>query len=92
MEKNYRYKPQNVCSREIVITIDENIIKKVMTVRGCPGNTQGVNRLVEGRDIDEVISKLDGIRCPGSKDGATSCPNELAKALKAIKDGDIKPE
>ena len=49
---------------------------------GCRGNLQGIARLVVGMDVDEVIARLDGIRC-GSK--ATSCPDQLAQALKAMK-------
>lgn len=75
----------------MVIEVDGDTIKKVTTVRGCPGNTQGVNRLCEGRRLQEVISLLEGIRCPGSRDGMTSCPNELASALKAIRDGKLDP-
>lgn len=92
MEKTYRYLPKNVCSREMVIVLDGDIIKKITTVRGCAGNTQGVNRLCEGCSIDDVIARLEGIRCPGSKTGMTSCPNELATALKEIKEGKLLPD
>ena len=92
MEKTYRYLPKNVCSREMIIVMDGNIVKKITTIRGCPGNTQGVNRLCEGRDCDEVIARLEGIRCPGSQNGMTSCPNELATALKEIKAGKLLPD
>ena len=66
-----------------MIETDGTKIVKVHFVGGCNGNTQGVARLVEGIEIDEVIERLSGIRC-GSKQ--TSCPAELAKALKAIKE------
>lgn len=92
MEKTFRYHPENVCSKELLITVnDDGTIKKIVTVRGCPGNTQGVNRLCEGRKIDDVIACLSGLRCPGSKTGMTSCPNELSKALSAIKNGQLEP-
>lgn len=78
----YRYKPQGVCSSEMIIETDGDIIKKVKIVHGCAGNTAGVSRLVEGRKIDEVISLLKGIPC-GNK--GTSCPDQLAKALEEIK-------
>lgn len=91
MEKTYKYLPKNVCSKEMIIILDGKIIKKITTVRGCPGNTQGVNRMCEGRDVDEVIERLQGIRCPGSKTGLTSCPNELATALREIEDGKLLP-
>ena len=79
----YRYKPNGVCSREIIIETDGNIIKKVTIVGGCQGNTQGVSRLVEGMHIDEVIKRLKGILC-GTK--GTSCPDQLAKALEELKE------
>ena len=78
----YRYRPQGVCSSEMIIEIDGDIIKKVKIVNGCPGNTVGVSRLVEGKKIDEVINTLKGIPC-GFK--GTSCPDQLARALEEIK-------
>jgi len=63
--------------------MDGDIIRKVEFIGGCPGNTQGVARLSENRNIDEVIAIVDGIRC-GSK--PTSCPDQLARALKQIKE------
>ena len=78
----YRYRPQGVCSSEMIIEVDGDIIKKVKIVNGCAGNTAGVSRLAEGRKIDEVISLLKGIPC-GSK--GTSCPDQFAKALEEIK-------
>lgn len=79
----YRYKPEGVCSREMVIIMDGNIIQSVKIVGGCPGNTLAVSSMVEGRTIDEVIKKLKGILC-GTK--GTSCPDQLAKALEEIKE------
>lgn len=78
----YRYRPSGVCSSEFVIVMDGEIIKSVKIVGGCPGNTVGVSKLVEGKKIDEVIKTLKGIPC-GYKD--TSCPDQLAIALEAIK-------
>lgn len=79
----YRYKPQGVCSSEMIIEVDEDIIKKVTIVNGCPGNTVGVSRLVEGKKIDDVISLLKGIPC---RTRNTSCPDQLARALENIKE------
>lgn len=73
------YTPSGVCSRLISFEIDGSTIKSVQFTGGCAGNTQGVARLLEGMDIDEAISRLDGIKC-GFK--PTSCPDQLAKALK----------
>ncbi len=77
------YKPKGVCSIQIKIDIDGDIIKSVEFTGGCSGNTQGVSRLAEGRHVDEVIELLSGIRC-GFKN--TSCPDQLAQALKEIKE------
>ena len=84
MEQTITYTPHNVCSRAINIVHEDGIVKKVSFMGGCPGNTVGVARLAEGRRIDELISLLDGIVCPRSGSAKTSCPAELAKALKHI--------
>lgn len=78
----YRYRPSGVCSSEFIINMEGNIIKSVKIIGGCPGNTLAVSALVEGQDINDVITKLDGIKC-GMR--GTSCPDQLAKALKEIK-------
>lgn len=78
----YRYKPNGVCSYEMIIEVEEDIVKKVIIVGGCAGNTVGVSKLVEGMKIDEVIKRLKGIPC-GYK--GTSCPDQLARALEEIK-------
>ena len=78
----YRYKPSGVCSREMIIELDGDIIKKVTIVGGCDGNTSGISKLVEGMKINEVINRLKGIPC-GIKN--TSCPDQLAKALEEAK-------
>ena len=77
-EMTIQYKTKGVCSQRIDVTVDNSIIKKVEFVGGCAGSTQGVARLVEGLDARDAIGKLAGIRC-GFK--ATSCPDQLAKAL-----------
>ncbi len=82
MEKIFR--PKGVCSSQIKIDVENDIIKNVAFVGGCNGNTQGVARLCIGRNIDEVIELLEGIKC-GFKN--TSCPDQLAEALKEIKNG-----
>ena len=78
----YRYEPEGVCSYEMIFEIENNIIKKLKIVGGCPGNTVGVSKLVEGRNIDEVIEMLKGIPC-GIK--GTSCPDQVARALEEYK-------
>lgn len=73
------YRPQGVCSMEIHVDLDGDVIRHVEFVGGCSGNTQGVSRLVEGMKASEAISRLEGIQC-GFR--PTSCPDQLAKALK----------
>lgn len=77
-----KYTPKGVCSREINVEVDGDVITSVSFVGGCNGNTQGISSLVKGMNIDEAISRLSGIRC-GFKE--TSCPDQLAQALKQIK-------
>lgn len=75
----YRYTPSNrVCSQEMIIKLDGDIIKEVTIVGGCAGNTVGVSNLVKGMKIDEAIKRLKGIPC-GVR--GTSCPDQLAIAL-----------
>ena len=75
----YTYKTKGVCSSQIEFELENNVVKNVQFKGGCNGNTQGVARLAEGRNKDELISILDGITC-GFR--GTSCPDQLAKALK----------
>lgn len=77
----YRYKPSGVCSREIVIDVEDGVVSNVQFIGGCAGNTQGIGALVKGMKIEDVISRLDGINC-GFR--GTSCPDQLAKALTEI--------
>ena len=59
----YRYRPQGVCSQEIVIDIENGIVKDLKVIGGCSGNLQGIANLVKGRTVDEVIERLNGIKC-----------------------------
>lgn len=74
----YRYRPEGVCSREMIFEIENGIIKSLKIVGGCDGNTKGISKLVVGMKIEDVIEKLKGINC-GNK--GTSCPDQLSKAL-----------
>ena len=74
-----RYRTRGTCSQEIYFDIVDNKVHNVQFIGGCNGNLQGIGKLVEGMDVQEVISKLEGIQC-GFKD--TSCPDQLANALK----------
>lgn len=78
----YVYNPRGVCSIKMIFNIDADIIKSLRIIGGCPGNTVGVSKLVEGKKIDEVIALLKGINC-GAK--GTSCPDQVAIALEEYK-------
>lgn len=80
----YEYTPRGVCSRKMIIEIEDEKVKSLIVVGGCSGNLQGISSLVEGMTVDEVIKRLDGIDCGGR---GTSCPAQLANALKEIKKG-----
>ena len=73
-----KYQTSGTCSLEIVLDIENDIIRDVQFVGGCSGNTQGICRLVTGMPVDEVIDKVRGIDC---KERGTSCPDQLSKAL-----------
>ena len=73
------YKTEGTCSRAIEIDVENGIVKEVKFDGGCHGNTQGISALVAGMSIEEVINRLEGINC---KSKPTSCPDQLAKALK----------
>lgn len=84
----YVYSTHGTCSRQIIIDVNENgIIENVTFIGGCNGNTKGISQLVKGMKIDEVIEKLQGIQC-GFR--PTSCPDQLATALKQIKEKENK--
>lgn len=75
------YRPKGVCSQKITFDVEDGKVKNVKFLGGCNGNLQGIASLVEGMPVEEVIKKLEGIKC-GYKD--TSCPDQLAKALEEI--------
>lgn len=72
------YITSGVCATKIEFVVEDNIVKKIEFQSGCSGNLQGVSRLAEGMKVEEVISKLQGIKCG---DKLTSCPDQLARAL-----------
>ena len=78
----FTYKTKGVCSRSIDIEIEDNIVKDVSFVGGCNGNLKGIGALTKGMNIDDVIARLQDIKC-GFKN--TSCPAQLAEALKEYK-------
>ena len=78
----YEFYPSGVCSMKMIFDIEDNIVKSLEIVGGCPGNTVGVSKLVQGKSVDEIIQMLKGIPC-GSK--GTSCPDQIARALEEYK-------
>ena len=76
---NYTYSTKGTCSQGIQFEIVDNKVHNVQFIGGCNGNTQGVSRLIEGMDVHEAISRIEGIQC-GPR--PTSCPDQLATALK----------
>lgn len=79
----YEYKTKGTCSQRILFEIEDNKLMNVEFIGGCNGNLQGISKLVEGMDVDEVITRIEGIHC-GMK--PTSCPDQLATALKQAKE------
>lgn len=77
----YEYKTKGTCSQRIFFDVENGKVKNVQFVGGCNGNLKGIAALVEGMDVADVIARVEGIRC-GMK--ATSCPDQLAKALKEV--------
>lgn len=75
------YKTKGVCSQAIDIQVEDGIVQSVSFQGGCHGNLQGIGALVKGMKVEDVIARLDGIRC-GFK--STSCPDQLAQALKTL--------
>ena len=81
----YTYRPRGVCSQLMEVEVEDGKILRVEVLGGCSGNLQGISRLVVGMDVNEAIRRMEGIRC-GTK--PTSCPDQLAKALKACAAGE----
>lgn len=74
----YEYKTKGTCSQRILFELIEDKVYNVQFIGGCNGNLQGISKLVEGMDVNEVIDRIKGIHC-GMK--PTSCPDQLATAL-----------
>ena len=79
----YEYKTKGTCSQMIFFDVKDNKLTDVKFMGGCNGNLKGIAKLVEGMDIDDVIARVEGVTCGMKK---TSCPDQLAQALKAYKE------
>lgn len=79
----FTYSTTGTCSRQIVFDVNDtdNTLHNVKFIGGCSGNLQGIGRLVEGKNIDDVEKLLAGIRCRSN----TSCPDQLSRAIAAYK-------
>jgi uncharacterized protein (TIGR03905 family) len=75
------YKTEGTCSTHIELTVEDGVVRKVAFWGGCNGNLQGISHLVNGMKAEDVIARLEGIKC-GAK--STSCPDQLCKALHSI--------
>ncbi len=84
----YNYKTKGTCSQMIHVEIEDGKIYNVSFLGGCNGNLKGIGKLIEGMDMNDVIERVDGVKC-GMKN--TSCPDQLAIALKQIRDGVLQP-
>lgn len=83
MSKSFSYPNKGTCSKETHIVLnDDHTIESIEVIGGCNGNLKGIGKLVEGMDVDDVIARVEGVKC-GMK--STSCPDQLAQALKAAK-------
>lgn len=80
----FQYRPRGVCSQLMDIEVEDGRIVNVNVTGGCHGNLQGISRLLKGMSVDDAIERMDGIRC-GMK--RSSCPDQLAQALKQMRDG-----
>ena len=78
----YEYTTKGTCSRSILFEVEDGKVKNVQFFGGCNGNLKGIAALVEGMDVNDVITRVEGICC-GPK--ATSCPDQLAQALKEVR-------
>lgn len=76
-----QYKTKGTCSHQINLVVEEGIVTDATIMGGCRGNSQGVAALVKGMKVDDVIARCEGIQCRNG----TSCPDQLAQALKSMK-------
>ncbi|MBO5029582.1 MAG: TIGR03905 family TSCPD domain-containing protein [Muribaculaceae bacterium] len=77
----YQYSTQGTCSYQIDLDVEDSVIKDIQFYGGCDGNLQGICSLVRGMKVEDVLPKIEGIRC-GMK--TTSCPDQLARALRQV--------
>ena len=76
----YEFRPSGTCSQKIVFDLDGDIVSNVQVIGGCSGNLKGISNLIEGMHVNDIYTKLAGIRCQSK---ATSCPDQIALAVRA---------
>ena len=86
MKYEYKTSPK-VCSVKINFEVEDNKLHNLKYTGGCPGNLQMISKLLEGKDIDEVIEICKGNLC-GLR--GTSCADQLALALEKYKEENVK--
>lgn len=77
----YTYRTNGTCARQINFELDGEIVTKIEFIGGCPGNLLGLTKMIEGQHVDQLIERLKGIQCRNQ----TSCPDQFAQALEAVK-------
>ena len=77
------YMPRGVCSRQMTVEAEDGVITNVQVMGGCDGNLKGIMSLLKGMKVEDAIARMEGIRC-GMK--ATSCPDQLAQALRQLQE------
>ena len=75
----YNYKPKGTCSTNIKLKIKGDILEDIEVMNGCPGNLEGIRRLIMGMKLTDIVEKLEGVDCRGR---GTSCPDQIACAIK----------
>ena len=83
----YHYKTRGTCSTDIFVDVEDNVVRRVQFKGGCNGNLQAVSRLVEGLTVDEVLARLEHIRCGMRR---TSCPDQLCQALRQMRENEAQ--
>ena len=78
----YEFRPEGVCAQAMAVEVEDGVIREFQVLGGCSGNLQGISALIKGQKAEDVIDRLEGIKC-GRK--PTSCPDQLAQALKQYK-------
>ena len=84
----FAYRPRGVCSQMMEFEVEDDKIVSVTVTGGCDGNLKGISRLIRGMSVQEVVDRLEGIRCGGKP---TSCPDQIARALKAYQAKQAEP-